>query len=452
MKIIVAGLGKIGQAILSGLVAEGHEVVGIENAPDVIEEVTNRYDVMCVLGSATDYETLSEAGADGCELFVAVTGSDEMNMLACFLARRMGAHHTIARIRNPEYNDSSLGFMSRELGLSFAINPELYAARELYNLLKFPSAVNIETFSRGNFEMVELVLKDDSVLDQMTLVDMRRKYDAKFLVCAVRRGDEIFIPGGSFVLHAGDRIGITASPVEITKLLKKMGILQKQARSVMILGAGRIAYYLAKRLLAGGHNVKVIEKDKDRCEEFSAAVPGAQVLLGDGARPELLAEEGISAMDAFVALTGMDEENILLSFFASSQGVPKVISKANRAELAALAEKLGLDTLISPKKSISDVLTRYARALENSLGSSVETLYKLMDGRAEAIEFNVSPDFAGLGVALRDLHLKQNILIAGIIRGRKPIIPTGDDMILNDDKVVVIAAGLRLNDLADILA
>ena len=451
MKIIVVGCGKIGCATLSSFVGEGHNVVAVDNSAAVIEDIQNLYDVMCVNGNGTDCDTLKEAGVEDCELFAAMTGSDELNMLSCFLARRMGAHHTVARIRNPEYNDSTLGFLKQQLSLSVAVNPDLYAAQELYNILKFPSAVNIETFSRSHFEMVEIVLKPDSPLDGMKLFEMRKKYPAKFLVCAVQRGDEVIIPGGGFSLKSGDRVGLTAEPSEISKLLRMLGILQKQARNVMILGASRIAFYLAKLLVGGGNNVKIIERDKARCEEIADLLPEVSVICGDGSQPELLIEEGLNHMDAFVSLTGIDEENILLAFFASSQGVPKVISKANRPELAALAEKLGLDCVISPRKHISDVLTRYARALQNSCGSNVETLYKLMDGKAEAVEFNVSGDFGYLGIPLKDMKLKEGILIAGIIRGRRSVIPAGDDCIMADDKVVVLASGSGLRDLMDII-
>lgn len=452
MKIIIVGCGKSGTSILSSLVAEGHDVVAIENSPSVIEEIGNVYDVMCVMGNGTDCETLQEAGADKADLFVAVTGSDEVNMLSCFMSERMGAKHTIARIRNPEYNDKSLGFIRQQLGLTVSVNPEWMAAKELYNILKLPAAANIESFSRGNIEMVGLRLKQDSPLDGMNLIDLRRKYEANFLVCAVQRGTEIYIPDGNFVLHGGDEIGLTATPVEIQKLLKQLGLTQKSAKSVMILGGSRISYYLAKRLLANGTEVKIIDKDRERCRELSEQLPEAVIICGDAIEQEVLLEEGLGSVDALVALTGLDELNILISIFAQSQNVPKVIAKVNRNELAEMAQDLGLDCIISPKKIVSDVLVRYARALQNSVGSNIETLYKLMDGSVEALEFNVSADFKGANVPLKELSLKENILIAGIIRGRKPIIPTGNDMILPGDRVVVIASGKQLLDLSDILA
>lgn len=452
MKIIIVGCGKIGTSILENLVGEGNDVVAIDVSPSVIDEIGNIYDVMCVCGNGADTETLEEAGVSKADLFVAVTNSDELNMLACFVAEKMGAKHTIARIRKPEYNDKSLDFLSKQLKLTVSVNPEWMAAKELFNILKMPAAVNIENFSGGNLEMVELRLKPDSALDGLTLIELRRKYQAQYLVCAVQRGESVYIPDGNFVLKSGDKVGITASSSEIQKLFKQLSLTQKSAKNVMILGASRIAYYLAKRLINSGSKVVIIDKDERVCKEFADALSDAVVICGDGAEQELLLEEGLGSTDAFVALTGMDELNILISIFASAQEVPKVITKVNRGELAAMADKLGLDSIVSPKKIVSNLLARYARAIKNSQGAnSIETLYKLMDGNVEALEFNVSKDFKGLKIPLKDLTLKPNILIAGIIRGRKSMIPGGNDEILAGDRVVVIESGQQLLDLDDIL-
>lgn len=451
MNIIVVGCGKIGTTVLSSLVNENHDVIGVDNDPAVIEQLTNIYDVMGVCGNGTDCDTLSEANVQKAELVIATTGSDELNMLCCFIARKMGAKHTIARIRNPEYNDRSFGFMCRHLGISLSINPELTAAHELYNILKLPSAAKVETFSKRNFEMVELKLKPDSSLDGIALSEMRKKFKSSFLICVVQRGDKVVIPDGNFVLKGGDKIGIAATPAEIQRLLKELKIMQKQARSVMILGASTTAYYLAKMLLNSGNSVKIIEKNPDRCQHFSELLPDAVIINGDGAQQELLLEEGIRSVDAFVSLTGMDEQNILISYFASSQNVPKVICKINRDEFTATADRLGLDCIISPKKIISDVIVRYARALHNSIGSNMETLYRLMDGSAEALEFNISSDCSLIGIPLKKMKTKDNILIAGIIRGRKTIIPSGEDTIQALDNVIIFASGHILNDVTDIL-
>ena len=452
MKIIVVGCGKIGTTILSSLAFEGHDVVAIATLPSAFSEISNIHDVMGVCGIGVDYESLSEAGADKADIFIASTGSDELNMLACFIARKMGAAHTIAKGSNPEYNDRNSAFMQKELGLSLAVNPALLAAHEIYNVLGLPSAAKIETFSGRRYEIVELVLRSDSPLDGMSLIELRKKYKADFLVCVVQRDEQVYIPDGNFVLRSGDRIALTASPGEMQKLMKMLGLMQKPIRDVMILGASKAAFYLSKMLIDGGSSVKIVELDRERCLEFSEKLGDVSMFHGDGARQELLLEEGLPSMDAFVTLTGMDEENMLLSVFASSLGLSKVVTKVNRDEFSSLAKKLGLDCIISPSKSVSDVIVSYARALQNSEGSSnIETLYKLMDGKAEALEFSVRSDFSLCGIPLRDMSLKSGILIGGIIRSRRTIIPKGDDVILPGDKVIVVAAGQRLDDLADII-
>ncbi len=452
MNIIIVGCGKIGSTILESLVEEGHDVVGIDTDEKVINEMTNMYDVMGVCGSGTDCEMLTEAGVENAEIFIAATSSDELNMISCFIAKKMGAKHTIARVRNPEYNQKNIGFLKQQLDLSMAINPEMLAAVEMFNILKLPSAVKIQTFSQRNFEIIEMILKEGSALAGVKLMDLRSKFKAKFLVCVVQRGEEVYIPSGNFQLMAGDKIGLTASPSEIQKLMRAIGADKKQAKDIMILGGSKIAYYLAKMLTASGNGVKIIEKDHEKCEELSDSLDKAVIIEGDGAQQELLLEEGLKTLDAFVALTGIDEENILISIFAANQKVPTVISKINRNELAGMAARLGLDCIISPKKIVSDVIVRYARALENSRGSNVETLYNIMDDKAEVLEFNVKSDFKQVNIPLRDLTLKKNILIAGIIRDRKPIIPAGDDCIMKNDKViVVVGSDQRLNDLSDII-
>lgn len=451
MKIIISGCGKIGATILESLVAEGHDIVAIDNNQSVIQEITNVYDVMGVCGNCFDSDVLEEAGISEAELFIAAAGSDESNMMSCFLARKLGAKHTIARIRNPEYNDKSLSILRHHFELSMSINPERLAAHEIFNILKFPSAVKIDSFSRRSFEMIEFRLKDDSVLDGLSLSEFREKYKTQVLICCVLRDDEIFIPGGNFVLKSGDKVSLAATHTEITKLFKELGISKKQSKNVMILGGSRISYYLAEMLAGAGISVKIIDRDEKSCELLSDLLPKAVIINADGSQQDLLLEEGLTTMDAFVSLTGMDEENILISIFAATQNVPKVISKVNKDELASMAEKLGLDTIVSPKKIVSDVIIRYARALRNSLGSSVETLYKVMDGHAEALEFIVKDDARIVNIPLKNLRLKKNILIGGITRDRKRIVPGGNDVILPGDHVIIIAAKQRLQELGDIL-
>ena len=451
MNIAIVGCGKIGRTLLESLTHEGHDVTAIDRSAGVVGEVSNVYDVIGVIGSGTDPDTLRQAGVEKADMFIAVTGSDETNMLACFIAKRMGAEHTVARIRNPEYNDASQGFLKKHLELSLTVNPDRLTAQELFHILRLPAAVKVEYFSQRRFEMAELRLKADSALDGIALCDLRKKYPAEYLLGTVRRDEEVYIPGGDFVLRGGDRIGVIAAPGEMQKLLKMLGLLKKQAQSVMLLGASKTAYYLTRQLLAAGTDVTIIEQNPDRCADMSEKFPDATVICGDGARQEILLEEGILSTDAFVSLTGFDEENILISTFADTQRVPKVITKINRAELVAMAEKLGLESIISPQRIVADVLVRYARALENSQGSSVETLYKLMDDKVEALEFNVLDDFRYKNTPLKNLAFKKNVRIGGILRGRRAIMPTGDEVLLPGDKVVVLAASQRLQDLTDVI-
>ncbi len=451
MKIIIAGCGKIGSSVLANLSAEGHDITAIDTKSEIINELTGIYDVMGVTGSAVDQEILEEAGVENCGMFIAMTESDELNMLSCFLAKKMGAKNTVARIRNPEYNDRRLDFLRQNLELSMSINPELRTARELYNVLKFPSALKIETFSRRNLEMIEFLLGEDSDLAGKNLHEIRKKYDAQFLIACVERGDQVYIPNGVFRLEKGDIIGLVASLPEMQKLLKMLNSLRRQAKNILILGGSKTAYYLAKMFEGGGNTAKIIEQDEQRSLELTEALPKATIIHGDGAAQETLMEEGLMTCDAFVALTGIDEENILLGIYAAQQKVPKTIVKVNRDELASLAKKIGIESIVSPKEITSNILVQYARALENSSGSSVETLYKLFGGKAEALEFIVSGESKITGIPLKDLKLRPNILIAGIVRGRRIIIPSGSDDIEPSDRVVIISAGNRLSNLEDIL-
>ena len=453
MKIIIVGGGKIGATLIESLEGEGHDITFVDCDQKVVDEMNNIYDVMCVCGNAVDNDTLDEAQVSSADLLIAVTNSDEINMLICFIAKKMGAAYTVARVRNPEFNDKRMEQVKQYLDISLTINPELLAASEIFNILKLPAAINIETFSRRNFSMIELSLKEGSHLDGMSLIDLRKKYDLNFLISVVKRGDEVYIPDGNFVLKCGDHICLTANFIEIQKLLKTLGLAKKQSKSVMILGATTTSYYLAKMLLRSGTDVTIIDKDINRCNQFAEELPGAVIINGDGAEQEVLMEEGITSVDAFTALTGIDEENILISFFAQSQNVPRVVAKVNRNELASMAEKLGLDSIVSPKKAAANVVTRYARALQNSLGSNVETMYKLMDGSVEALEFNVQSDFKAQHIPLKEMKLKKDVLIAGIIRKRKAFVPTANDEIIAGDKVVIIAKSddQKMNDLSDIL-
>lgn len=452
MKIVIAGCGKIGRSILHNLVCENHDITAIDSDPEVIQSITDNYDVMGICASATHYKTLSDSSVGSAELFIATTDSDELNMLSCFIAKRMGAEHTVARIRGQEYSTDNLDFLKKQLEISMVINPELLTAKAINRIVKFPSAVKSDTFTRDRFEMIELVVGQDSAFVNTALIDLRKKLHAEFLVCAVLRDKKTYIPNGSFAIQPGDRLGIIAIPDEMQKLLKNIGMLQKRAKDVMILGGSRISLYLSALLTHNGNSVKIIEKDEERCNEICGILPrGASLICADGTHQGILTEEGLERTDAFIALTGMDEENILSAYYAKSKEVPKVVTKVNQNGHDDICEKLNLDCIISPKHITADVVTQYARALQNSMGSKVETLYSLMNGTVEALEFDVSPEFKHAGVPLKDLKLRSDILIAGIIRADKTIIPGGFDCIQPHDKVIVIAAGQKLYDLSDVM-
>lgn len=451
MDIIIAGCGKTGTVLVESLIAEGHDITVIDTRSNILEKVQTTFDIKSVEGSCASCETLTEAQVEDADIFIAVTDSDELNMLSCFFARQLGAKHTVARIRKAEYNEKEKSFIADKLNLSMAINPDLLTARELFNMLDLPSSVKIEAFSSNNFEMTEMKIKPNSLLDGEKLCDLRNKFKCTFLVCAVQRGGDVFIPDGNFMLKSGDKIGFTATPQETQKFLKALRLTQKHTKSIMILGGSRTAYYLAKRLVGAGLSVKIIEQNYDKCEELATLLPNIPIICGDGAELDLLKAEGIANTDAFVALTGMDEENILFSFSAMTQKVPKIVAKVNSTALVEIADKLGLESVVSPKHLITEEIVRYVRMLDHTATSKMETLYKLMDGSAEAVEFTVTSDFQGVDTPLKDLKMRKNTLIGGIVRGKRVIIPTGDDEIKENDRVIVIADEMRLTELSDIL-
>lgn len=452
MKIIIVGGGKVGKTIIESMLKEKHEVILVDNDPAVVGNVTNLYDVMGICANGTEYEKLLEAGADKADLFIAVTGSDELNMLSCFAAKKIGARHTVARVRNSEYNTASWGFMKQQLEISMAVNPEKLAAEAIYDILKLPSATKVESFTARSFEMIEIIVKKGSAIDGMTLVDLRKKFSEKFLVCVVQRENDVFIPNGTFKVLSGDKIGVMVTNDDAHSILKKFGYPAKEAKNIMLIGASKTALYLADMLIKGRSSVKIIEKDPEVCDIVCERLSSkASVVCGDGMSREILLEEGVDGLDALVALTDRDEENILISFYALSKQVQKVIAKVNRNELSSISENLGLETTFSPKNIVADILVRYARAIGNSIGSKVETLYSLFGGNAEALEFNVEQDFEFADVPIKKLETKPGILVAGITRGNEALIPGGDDCILSGDKVIVVAKGERLCNLSDIL-
>ncbi|MGM9916363.1 Trk system potassium transporter TrkA [Anaerotignum sp.] len=451
MNVVIVGDGKVGGTIASQLSGEGHDIIVIDNNTRVLTNASNTMDIISVEGNGASMEVQERAGVPHSDLLIAATSADEVNMLACLVGKKLGAKHTIARVRNPEYFQQ-INKLKDDLGLSMAVNPELAAAEEISRLLRFPSALKIDTFARGRVELVEIKIPPHSVLDGMPLWAIYKEFQVKILICAVQREGEVYIPSGDFVLQAGDKINLTASHLEIAKFFRTIGIFRTGVKSVMIIGGGRVAYYLAKELLSLHVRVKIIEMDYRRCEDLCEVLPEAVIIHGDGTDKELLQEEGLEKTDALVCLTGMDEENIVVSLYAKAKKVSKVIAKINRINFDEILDALDIDGFISPKTIAASNIVRYVRAMQNSVGSSnVETLHKLINDRIEALEFKVREKSSVVGVPLKNLKTKDELLVATIIRGGRVIIPGGNDSIEVGDSVIIVTRNKHLMDLKDIL-
>ena len=452
MRIIVVGAGKVGSTLIQQL-APDHEVTVIDQNPGLINNIINIYDVMGVCGNGASYEVQLEAQADKAELLIAATSMDELNILACLVAKKLGVRHTIARIRNPEY-EKQLRFMRDELGLSMAINPEKAAAREIARVLRFPAAMKVESFSKGRLELVEYRLPENSALHGMRLSDLYQNIRVRVLICAVSRREETIIPSGDFELKSGDKIYLTSTPQLLAQFFRHLGVFRNKASSVMVVGASKICYYLASQLLEMGMRVKVIDKDEQRCVELSERLPKVLVIRGDGTDSDLLHEEGIEQTDAFVAITGIDEANILMAMSAARQSGDfcKVVAKINRRSLVDLVSAQGMiDSVVSARSVTTELIVQYVRAMESASGSKIKTLHRLVDGAVEALEFNVDSSLPAIGVPLKDLRLKSGILLAGIVRRNgRIVIPSGGDYLEAGDDVIVVTTGVELQELRDI--
>ena len=450
MRVIVIGGGKVGQTIIRHLSTEGHDVAVIDTDSSVITDITDNYDVMGVVGNGASYSVQKEAGIEDANLVIAVTDSDELNLLCCLFARKAGGCNTIARVRNPVYT-GEIDFIKEELGLSLTVNPEYAAATEAARVLRFPSAVQIETFARGKVEIVKVKIPENSVLDGCPLAQIHKRTGTDVLICTVERGEHVEIPNGSFVLKAGDTISIVASKENTRDFVSRIGLKSRRVRDCMIIGGGKIAFYLAQQLLDSGIRVKIIEKSRERCEELSDLLPKAVIINADGSNQSILMEEGIKDYEAFVTLTGMDEENLFLSLFAQNASKAKVITKVDRLAFDEIIKRLDLGTLLHPKNITADNIVRYVRALQNSIGSNMESLYKIIEDKVEAMEFVIGSDSPVVGIPLSELKVKPNVLIACISRGGRIIIPNGNTSIHVGDSVVVVSGHLGFGDIGDIL-
>lgn len=449
MKIVIIGAGKIGVTLADQLLHEGHEITVVDNRADAVEEV-NTLDVLTVEGDGLVPDTLEEAGVSTADLVIAVMSTDEKNLLACLIAKKLGVKNTVARIRNPEYA-SGIHLIRDELGLSMVLNPELASASEIARILRAPSALKIDTFSKGRVELHKIVLPENTPLDGRQLFELG-KIQPGVLICAVERGNgEVYIPSGSFALRSGDCISFIAEPKTAIRFVSHIGIKTDPVKRVLLLGGGRITYYLARQMLDFGASVKIIDSNAEVCDFLAEQLPDASVVCGDGTNERLLAEEGIAKMDAVASLTGIDEENVLMSLYARSVTDAKIVTKINRTTFSHIIKSMDLGSVFHPRYIAADYIVRYARALQNSLGSNVETLYKIVGNKAEALEFRATAGSAVCGKPLMELKLLPNLLIGAINRGGKILTPGGHDMIEAGDTVIVVTTVTGLNDLDDIL-
>ena len=451
MQIIIVGCGKVGYAIAQQLNEEGHDITIIDTNREKVEQTISTLDIQGVEGNGTTFNTLLEAGIKASDLLIAVTGKDEVNLLCCLIAKKAGNCNTIARVRNPEYVNET-NYLREELGLSMVINPELTCARGISHLIEIPSALDFTTFAKGRANMIEISIPEKSVIDGMTVIDFSKKINNKTLICSIERGGEVIIPDGNTILCEKDKMYVIILPSELHSVLHKIGIKTKPIKNVLIAGGSKVAYYLTKCLEEAHIQVKIIEKDFKNCEQLSERLPHTLVIHGDATNRQLLLEEGIDNMDAFVSLTNMDEENMLLSLFANKVSKAKIITKIDKISFEEVINELPIGSIACPKNITAKSIIQYVRGVQNSFGSNVETLYRILDDKVEAIEFKVKQSSKVTGKPLMDLNIKKNLLVCAIFRNGKIITPTGKDTIETGDHVLIITTNKGLADITDILS
>lgn len=450
MKIIIVGCGKIGTTLAEQLSSEHHDLVVIDTNPQKIQQLSESIDVMGIVDNGASINVLSDAGIEDAHLLIAVTGSDELNLLCCVIAKKVSKCHTIARVRNPLYNKER-NFIRKSLGITMIINPELASAIEISRLLRFPSAIELDTFAKGRVELLKFKLLPEFRLSGMSVMEIVDKLRCNVLICGVERGDEVFIPSGNFILQDNDLLSIMASPKNSASFFKKVGIHTHQVKNALIVGGGTLGYYLAALLIDLKIKVRIVENNQERCQQLSELLPEATVICGDGTDKKLLLQEGLTQTESFITLTNMDEENIFLSLFAKKNSKAKLITKVNRIAFDDIIDGLDIGSVIYPKYITADYILQYVRAMENSLSSNVETLYHILDNQAEALEFSVKESSSVTDIPLSQLNLKENLLIACINRNGSIQIPRGQDTIQVGDTVIIVTSVKGLRDLKDIL-
>ena len=451
MKIIIVGAGKVGSAIAKQLSDEAHDTTVVDLNTGELDRIGATLDVMTLVGNGASIRVLVEAGVRDSDLVIAVTESDETNLVCCLIAKKLGAKHTVARVRNTEYYaDAKL--LRKEIGLDVVINPDLAAAQEISRILAFPAAFRVEPFARGRIDMIGFQVIDGDEIAGVPLYELTKERRAEVLICAAERQGSYIIPRGDFVPQVGDNIYMVGTEAELQKMLRSIGRKWQRIRAVSVIGGSRIAEYLAAELKKAGIEMRLVEQNGEKCEVLAAKLPDVMVIHGDGDDSTLLQEENLYASDALVALTGRDEENLLIAGSALRCGVGKVMAKMSRPNYMDLVKELGIDSVISPKDIVASQIARFVRALANSRGSSVERLYKMFGGKVEALEFIVSAENELTGKPLKDLTLKSGILVAAIARDEEILIPGGTTCMAVGDRVVVVSSRQELSDLKDILA
>ena len=448
MKTVLIGCGTIGITILEQLSKEEHSIVIIDENKEKIENLIEKYDIAGVVGNGACIDIQEEANVNDADLVIAVTSSDEINIMACLVAKKIGAKNTIARVRNPEYARQSAIFKD-EFGLSMIVNPELETSNEILNMINLPSSAKVERFAKGRVTLIEVLIEDTNPLIGETLVSISKKINTKVLICAVQRENEVIIPSGNFVIEKGDRISFTADTNSLSSFLTELNLIKIPLKKIMIVGGSRIGYYLANELCSRKYNVKIIEQNKERAEELAESLPKATIINGDGTDHDVLLEEGIESMDAFVSLTGVDEENIIVSMYANKLKVKKTIAKVKREGLVGIVGDLDVVNYVSPKNLVANKVISYTRALNNRRGSNVITLYRLVENKVEALEFIAKKEEDIYNKPLKELKIKDNCLIGCIMRDNKVIIPDGNECIKLNDRVVVVTTHTDFDDLTD---
>ena len=450
LNIIIVGCGKVGMTLIEQLSKEGHDITIIDKNAAKVQEMSNLYDIMGLVGNGASYSVQMEAGIENADLIIAVTASDELNLLCCTVAKQVGDCAAIARVRTPDYSKEA-GYLREKLGLTMIINPELEASLETARILYLPTALEVNSFAHGQAEIVKFKIPEGNLLDGMTIATLGKSITNEILICAIEREGEDYIPGGHFQMAKADIVSFVAPRRHIRSFLKKIGFKTKQVKDAMIVGGGKASYYLAKQLIAMGIDVKIIEQNKERCEELSILLPEAIIINGDGTDEEVLREEGIEYAQAFIPLTDIDEENIMLTLHAKQVSNAKLITKINRSTFKNVISKLDLGSVIYPRYITSEAIIAYVRAKKNSTNSNIETLYHMFDNRAEAIEFRVDEPSSVTGIPLKDLMLKNDLLVSFIYRNGKVQIPSGLDTIEVGDTVMIVTTHTGLDNIQDII-